>query len=256
MLKHFNIVVLFLLSLFVLLYIDQSSILSPWYYVILVLVFLFLEVYGAASIQSGFHLPAFFRKDTKEKIVALTFDDGPSANTLKVLEVLARHGAQATFFCIGKNLEGNETIVKQAYQEGHTLANHSYSHNFWFDLKTTAAMEADLLKATDSIRQCIGKSPVYFRPPYGVTTPALARAVKKLKYHCIGWNIRSFDTKGHSADQVLKRIEKALRPGSIILLHDTISGTELVTDKLLSFLKEQNYKVVPLVEMLQKPAYA
>lgn len=256
MLKHFNIVVLFLLSLFVLLYLSQSEQIDWWWYTLLFAAFLAIEFYGTAYIQSGFHVPAFCSGKTEEKIIALTFDDGPNANTLKILEVLEKHNTKASFFCIGKNIAGNEAILKRTFDSGHLIGNHSFSHDFLYDLKTAAAFETDMQQVDAVIESVIGKKPLYFRPPYGVTTPGIAKAVKKFKYHVIGWNIRSLDTKGERAETVVQRIEKKLKPGSIVLLHDTVTGTEIVIDKLLGLLKEKNYKVVPLNELIQKPAYA
>lgn len=255
MLKHFNIVVVFLLSIFVLLYLGQSQHIAWWWYVLLSFVFLSIEFYGAAYIQSGFHLAAFYQAKTEEKIIAVTFDDGPNANTLRILDILEKHHVKASFFCIGKNVSGNETILKKTFDAGHIIGNHSFSHDYLYDLKSTSAFEADMQQANAAIEKVIGKTPLYFRPPYGVTTPGIAKAVKKFKYHVIGWNIRSLDTKGEKPEVVLKRIENKLKPGSIVLLHDTVTGTEIVVDRLLELLKEKNYKVVPLNELIQKPAY-
>ncbi|MBL7931250.1 MAG: polysaccharide deacetylase family protein [Bacteroidia bacterium] len=256
MLKHFNIVVLFLLCIFVLLYLGQSQHISWLWYVLLSVVFLVIEFYGAAYIQSGFHVPAFYKGKTEEKIIALTFDDGPNSNTSKILEILEKHNAKASFFCIGKNIKGNETILKRTFESGHIIANHSFSHDYLYDLKNAVTLEHDMQQANTAIENVIGKKPLYFRPPYGVTTPGIAKAVKKLKYQVIGWNIRSLDTKGEKPEIVLQRIERKLKPGSIVLLHDTVAGTEIVVDKLLNLLKEKNYKVVALNELIQKPAYA
>lgn len=256
MLKHFNIVTLFLLTLFVLLYLDQNSDIPTWCYGLTLLAFLTIEFYGAAYIRSGFHVKAFCEADTRENVVALTFDDGPHENTEAILKILDNHQVKATFFCIGKNIVGREHILKQSFAAGHTIANHSFSHGHWFDLKTTDAMEKDLRSSEERIKAEIGKKPLYFRPPYGVTTPALARAIKQLNYQCIGWNIRSLDTKGELPEVVLNRIQKKIKPGSVILLHDTITSSALLTDQLLTWLKENNYRVVPLPDLVQKPAYA
>jgi peptidoglycan-N-acetylglucosamine deacetylase len=256
MLKHFNIVVAFLVLLFGLLYLDQSHDLHWGWYLLLVLAFLGLEFYGAAFIQSNFHTKAICRVNTNEKVIALSFDDGPSDITLKMLQVLREKNVKATFFCIGNQIKGKEDILKKTLEDGHIIGNHSYSHGFLFDLKNTAGMVNDLELANTEFKRVIDKVPVFFRPPYGVTTPALARAVTKLKYQVIGWNIRSLDTKLKDPSLVLKRIKQRLVPGSIILLHDTMEGTEQVLRDLLMYLKEQNYQVRPLDELIKKQAYA
>jgi peptidoglycan/xylan/chitin deacetylase (PgdA/CDA1 family) len=226
------------------------------FYVLLFLTFSFIEFYGAYFIHSNFHLKAICQVKTSEKLIALTFDDGPALQTEKVLEVLAEFDAKATFFCIGNRIKGKENILEKADAYGHIIGNHSYSHGFLFDLKNTKALVLDLQLADDEIKKAIGKSPAFFRPPYGVTTPGLARAGKKLNLKVIGWNIRSLDTSIQDKQKVLERIKERLEPGSIVLMHDTITGIEIVLKELLIYLKENNYKIVPLDILIQKKAYA
>jgi peptidoglycan/xylan/chitin deacetylase (PgdA/CDA1 family) len=161
-----------------------------------------------------------------------------------------------TFFCIGKKIQGNEYILKEIHAKGHLIGNHSYAHNFLYDLKSTSSFVNDLELAGDEIERVIGKKPAFFRPPYGVTTPGIARACKKLNLEVIGWNIRSLDTQISDRQELLERIKSKLSPGSILLLHDTIHGTELAVKELLGYLKENNYKIVPLDEAIEKKAYA
>ncbi|MDI1356454.1 MAG: polysaccharide deacetylase family protein [bacterium] len=252
MLKHRTIVVGALLVLITLIGVSAPA----YTYFILAFIFLVLQFYGASYIQSEFHLQAFCRSRTAEKVVAITFDDGPGISTENVLNVLKEENAKAGFFLIGKNIEGNELLLKRMQAEGHTIGNHSYTHNFWYDLNTATQFYRDLKQAEEQIERVIGTRPLYFRPPYGVTTPALARAVKKLNYHTIGWNIRSFDTKLKDPRKVMERIKERLQPGSIILLHDSMRGAEHVLTDLLQYLKKENYKIVGLEELSQQRAYA
>lgn len=255
MLKHRNIVISFLSSLIVLVLLHRSCII-PWVvYLLLVSIFLGVEFYGAYFIHSGFHLKATCKIDTSEKVIVLSFDDGPALQTERVLEILNEFDVKATFFCIGNRIKGKETILKKINDKGHLIANHSYSHGFLFDLKTTSALINDLELCSAEIKKVIGKAPVFFRPPYGVTTPALASATAKLNFEVIGWNIRSLDTHLKDKHRLLNRIKERLEPGSILLMHDTIDGIEIVLKELLVYLKEQNYKVVPLDQLIQKKAY-
>lgn len=230
---------------------------SPAYaYVLLVFVFLAVQFYGASFIQSGFHLEAFCRFHTNEKIVAITFDDGPGISTEKVLNVLQKENTKAGFFLIGKKIQGNEALLKRMFAEGHIIGNHSYSHDFWFDLNTGAQFKRDLTKAEEEIERVIGTRPLFFRPPYGVTTPALAGVVKALNFHTIGWDVRSLDTKMKDHHKVLQRIKSRLKPGSIILLHDSIRGAELLLRDLIDYLNKENYQIVSLEELCHQKAYA
>jgi peptidoglycan/xylan/chitin deacetylase (PgdA/CDA1 family) len=223
-----------------------------WYVPALFLVdYSLLLFYGSYQIESGFFLKAFCRKDTTANVVSITFDDGPSKEiTPAVLDVLREYNIKAGFFCIGKNIPGNEPLLKRMQEEGHVIGNHSFSHDFWFDLNTTRKMAADLLKTDVLISSVTGKKPLYFRPPYGVTTPSLRKAVDLLQYTAVGWNIRTYDTVSDDPAQVLPRIEKQLTPGSVLLFHDRMPGTVRLLRASLDYLNKQGYRVVPLDELI------
>lgn len=256
MLNHRYTVILFIILLAALILADRSYAIHWGAYLLLICVFLGIEAYGASQISSNFHTKAICQAADSGRSVALTFDDGPGAHTEKVLEVLKKFNVKGAFFCIGHRISGKEALLKKIDAEGHIVGNHSHSHGHLFDLKTTGAFISDLRSAGEAIEKEIGKKPVFFRPPYGVTTPGLARASRKLNYEVIGWNVRSLDTQISDQQRLLDRIKRRVRPGSIILMHDTVNGIELVLEKLLIYLKENNYKVVPLDELIQKKAYA
>src|SRR5690349_8286402 len=138
MLKHKHIVFFFVVGLVVLVSIDYRTDLYWAVYVLWVLIFLSFEFYGAAFIQSGFHLDAICSIPGDKKVV-LTFDDGPANTTEKVLDVLDEFGVKACFFCIGHRITGHEAVLKKINDRGHLIGNHSDSHSFFFDMKTTAA---------------------------------------------------------------------------------------------------------------------
>jgi peptidoglycan-N-acetylglucosamine deacetylase len=248
MLKHRNIVILFILSLIGSIILNTFFSVHWIFYFVLFGLFLSIEFYGAYSIHSDFHLKAICRINTNTQNVALTFDDGPAAQTEKILSVLADFNAKATFFCIGNRIKGKETLLKKIDEQGHIVGNHSYSHGYFFDFKNTFSLVNDLELANTEIRKVIGRSPAFFRPPYGVT--------KKLNFEVIGWNIRSLDTQLKNKQEILERVKTKLVPGSIILMHDTVNGIELVLKELLVYLKENNYTVVPLDVLLEKKPYA
>jgi len=237
-------------------FLDKSYYIHWSLYLLLFLIFSGIEVYGACFIYSGFHLKAICKVKTTDKVIALTFDDGPASQTEKILDVLNEFNAKATFFFIGNRIKGNEEILKKIDAKGHLIGNHSYSHGNFFDLKNTRSLVNDLELANAEIKNAIGKTPSFFRPPYGVTTPGLARASKKLNFEVIGWNIRSLDTSIRDKQEVLSRIKDRLEPGSILLMHDTVAGIEIVLKELLNYLEEQKYKVVALNTLIEKQAYA
>lgn len=201
-------------------------------------------VYASYSIRAGVYLKAFCRKPTDEKVVALTFDDGPhSTQTPRVLDVLKEYNVKATFFCVGTKIIGRKEIIRRIVNEGHSIGNHSYSHVWKFPFFTIHRMTHELRWTQKMIEEITGQPVTLFRPPFGVTNPNLARAVKRLNYQTIGWDIRSLDTQTSSHDKIVKRISKQLRPGSIILLHDRMPGSDILLRMILEELKAQGYGV-------------
>lgn len=218
--------------------------------IILVILASCFFVYASYNINSGVYLKTWCRAKTDEKVVALTFDDGPHAEqTAKVLDVLLEFNVKACFFCIGKNVEGNELLLKRIIDEGHLIGNHSYNHNFSFTLQSTQKVQRDLQKCEKIISQTENISTRLFRPPFGVTNPMIAKASNRMSYLAIGWSIRSLDTC-NSLDKTLHRIKKRLHPGAIILLHDPLAMSDKLVRNLLIHLQENNYKVQRLDTLL------
>ncbi|MGR9015136.1 MAG: polysaccharide deacetylase family protein [Gammaproteobacteria bacterium] len=229
---------------------------SLWWLALPSAIYLALIIYGSASIQSNFHAPAICHADIAEKTIALSFDDGPNREyTPQVLSTLAQHHASATFFVIGKKIHGNESILKQIDADGHSIGNHSYTHSFWVDFKSLQGFKNELNQTSESVFNIIGKRMKLFRPPYGVTTPNLAKASNLLNYSIIGWNIRSFDTTADSAQTITRRIQKQIKPGAIILFHDTSDKTIQALKQTLNFAKENGYKMVSVEQLLKIEAY-
>ncbi len=219
-------------------------------------VYLALIIYGSARIQSNFHAHAYCHATLSEKEIALSFDDGPNRDyTPQVLSTLAQHNAPATFFVIGKNIRGNESVLKQIDAEGHSIGNHSYTHSFYVDFKSLQGFKNELNQTAESVFNVIGKRMKLFRPPFGVTTPNLAKAAKSLNYSIIGWTIRSLDTTSDSAQIIARRVQTQLKPGAIVLFHDSSDKTIQVLKQTLNFAKENGYKIVSVERLLKIKAY-
>lgn len=211
---------------------------------ILILAFL---VWASASIRSGVYLKAFCREKTSDKVVYLTFDDGPAgAETEAVLDVLKARGAVATFFIIGKNVQGQEPLVSRILAHGHSVGIHTFSHANTFPFYSKRLMVNDIDACKSILDRLSGRDVRLFRPPFGVVNPTIAYAVKKLGLETVGWSIRSFDTRGYRQDDksrnlVLDRIIRQLKPGSVILLHDRLPGESALVSRLLDLLDAAGY---------------
>ncbi len=208
--------------------------------VLILLIAVGIIAYGAANISSGIFVKAICKAGDGE--VLLTFDDGPDAQiTPRVLDVLKRHGVHAIFFCTGQKAENQPDIVKRIVAEGHTVGNHTYRHNMAY----TVESKGEIL---DELRQChlalqrLGIETTIFRPPLGVTNDAIAYAVKEMNYKVIGWSIRSLDTSKRSRDQVFARVQKRLRSGSIVLLHDRMPEADALAERIINEVKRRGLR--------------
>ncbi|HLC82206.1 MAG TPA: polysaccharide deacetylase family protein [Bacteroidia bacterium] len=229
---------------------------SLWWFLIPILSYKVFIIYGSANIQSNFYTKAHCNAVTDEKIIAITFDDGPNPEyTPKVLSILAEQNVLATFFVIGKNIQGNENIIKKIDAAGHTIGNHTFSHSFFIDFKGKTGFMYELDATSDIVYNIIKKRMKFFRPPYGVTTPHLASASKALNYYIIGWNIRSLDTTNDTEERIADRVISQIKPGAIILFHDTSEKTAQVLKQTLNFAKENGFKIVSVEELLKIKAY-
>ena len=176
-------------------------------------------------------------------------------NLNKVLDVLLKYNVKATFFCIGNQIEKEPEILKRIISEGHIVGNHSYSHSNFFGIFSTQKVIDELHKTREIILNITGKNTLYFRPPFGVTNPRISRAIKATNYKAIGWNIRSLDTVIKSEEEIFKRVKNKIKPGGIILFHDTSLKTVSVLERLLLFLQEE-YEIVPIDYLLNESPYA
>ena len=252
MIKPRTILVLYIIVLI------QVYLFLPWkgiFFIIISILFLTHLIYCSANICSQAYIKTLCKAKTNEKKIAITFDDGPDPEiTPKVLDLLDQYNAKATFFCIGNNIETNHDLLKLIDQKGHLIGNHTYSHETWFDLYSSQKMKSDIEKTTGLIFETIGKKPKLFRPPYGVTNPALKKAIKALNFHTIGWSIRSLDTV-NKVEKTFNRVKKKLSSGDIILFHDNREHIVDVLKLLLEYVKKENYEIVALDELLNIKAY-
>jgi len=152
--------------------------------------------------------------------VALTIDDGPDpVVTPQVLEQLAKHAAQATFFCVGERVERYPDIAREIVHRGHAIENHSQRHRHDFSLLGPRGMRDEIARAQDGISRITGSAPRFFRAPAGLRNPFLEPVLQRLDLRLASWTRRGFDTVTGNADVVYRRLARSLGGGDILLLH-------------------------------------
>ena len=191
---------------------------------------------------------------TTEKIVAITFDDGPNPKyTAQVLDLLAKYEAKATFFIIGENAEKNPELVLRQYEEGHELANHTYTHPWTPSVKR---LEKELKQTNEIIFSITGFRPTLFRPVGGQYTDEMINTAIKNGFKVVMWSWHQ-DTEDWSNPGVQKIVDTVLngmKPGNVILFHDSGGDrrqTLQALDKILPELKKQGYQFLTISELLE-----
>lgn len=213
---------------------------------------------GSFFIQWDYHFSSTHANPKTEKNeIALSFDDGPHPEfTIKVLQLLEKYNAKATFFCIGEHAENHKDIIQEIVKNGHTIGNHTYSHSKSFGFFNVKEVTTELQKANATIHTIIDKQMLLYRPAFGVTNPSIKKAISATQLQPIGWNVRSLDTTPRTQSQILKRITGKIKKGDIVLLHDTSDKTVAVLEQLLLFLQEKNIASVTVDQLLHIKAYA
>jgi peptidoglycan/xylan/chitin deacetylase (PgdA/CDA1 family) len=172
--------------------------------------------------------------------IALTFDDGPHPEvTPKVLDILDRYGAKASFFCIGDKAAAHPDIVRDIVRRGHAIENHSMRHSGFFGFYGPVALRREIGAAQSMLGGIAGRPPRFFRAPMGIRNPMLDPVVARMGLHYISWTRRGFDTVARDPAVILERLTDRLAAGDILLLHDrrSVHGEPIVLAVLPALLE-------------------
>lgn len=253
--RNTNILFMVLLAILIVLHVKYDL---PFFtYGLLFLVYAVIVFWGCYNVGSHFFIKIVCKADTEKKEIAISFDDGPAENyTLEIVEILKKENVQAAFFCIGNRIAANKAVLQQVQAAGHIIGNHSYSHHFWFDMYSAQKMLADMKQMDMEMESVTGLTPKLFRPPYGVTNPNLAKAIKRGGYTPVGWSVRSMDTVIKDEKQLLDRIKGGIKPGAVFLFHDTSKTTLAVLPEFIQEVKKSGYQIIPLDKLLALQPYA
>ena len=222
----------------------------------------------AAAVSAGYQSMAptgqwygrtFTGLPANSRQIALTYDDGPNdPHTLRLLEVLARHGAYVTFFLIGHYVQQHPEIAREVVAAGHVVGNHTSTHPLLI-FKSESEIRKELSECRATLQQAIGEPSKLFRPPFGGRRPAVLRVARELGLEPVMWNVTGYDWNAPSATAIERRVAKQMRGGDVILLHDGShkqmgadrSRTVIATDHLITRYKAEGYEFVTVPTMLR-----
>ena len=205
------------------------------------------------STQFQFIGKSINRVHTDEKVVALTYDDGPQEPyTRELLDVLDRQHVKATFFMIGKNIKKHMELAKEVHRRGHQLGNHTYSHMRMVYVKPSK-VRGELEDTNDLLKEIGVTDEIMFRPPFGLKFITLPMVLKSMKMKCIMWDVETKDWAIIPSDEVVEYAVNHTKNGSIILMHDADAGPDVArsTDRIIEKLKAMGFQFKTVAELLQ-----
>jgi peptidoglycan-N-acetylglucosamine deacetylase len=225
--------------------------------------------YQSMAPMGQWYGPTFVGLARGTKQLALTYDDGPNdPHTLRLLEVLAKHDARATFFLIGEFARQRPDIVREIVKAGHAIGNHTFTHPLLI-FKSESEIRREIVDcrsalqdATDGVPNGMhsnGEQTGLFRPPFGGRRPAVLRIARELGFQPIMWSITGYDWSAPPAAVIERKVGGRIRGGDVVLLHDgghkqmgaDRSQTVLATDRLISSFRTKGYEFVTIPFMLR-----
>ena len=219
-----------------------------------------LESFQERVERQALDYPQFFflRGNLEKKEIALTFDDGPDSKyTPTILDILKEKDVPATFFLLGENILHYPGIIDRIAQEGHLIANHSWSHRNFEDLSPEEVLDEELLPTQALIQNNLGRDyqlPKIIRPPYGFIPDETIEYLGEKEWKVVNWSVDTFDwdSETNSPDNILERVKKYAHPGGVILLHSGGGNRENTVEALpeiISFLQKEGYEFITIDKM-------
>jgi peptidoglycan/xylan/chitin deacetylase (PgdA/CDA1 family) len=192
--------------------------------------------------------------DARRKLVALTFDGGPSGFTPEIDRILQRKHVRASFFWVGSRIDGFERVVKRVDRQGHEIANHSWLHDDLTGLPA-GAIRSQLARTNRLIARLTGERPEVFRPPYGAVNSKVRRVAAGLGMRTVTWDVDSIDWTSPGCDEIAAKVRREVRHRSIVLLHDgggNRTQTVCALPRIIRDLRNRGYRFVTVSKALRK----
>jgi peptidoglycan-N-acetylglucosamine deacetylase len=192
--------------------------------------------------------------DARLKLVALTFDGGPSGFTPRIDRILQRKHVRASFFWVGSRIDGFERVVKRVSRQGHEIANHSWFHDDLTGLPA-GAIRGQLARTNRLIARLTGERPKVFRPPYGAVNARVRRVAADLGMRTVTWDVDSIDWTSPGCEEIAAKVRREARDRSIVLLHDgggNRTQTVCALPRIIRDLRSRGYRFATVSKVLRK----
>lgn len=186
---------------------------------------------------------------TKEKCVALTFDDGPGPDTPKLLDTLKAENVPATFLLVGKAVATYPDTVAREFKEGHSLGVHTWNHPQLTKIPDDKIVN-EITSTADAIKKAAPDAKLTFtRPPYGAFNPRVISVLKSLNHAALIWDVDTLDWKHRDPNAVLSQVQQQTKPGSVILMHDIHPTSIQAVPEIIKYLRSQGFTMVTVPEL-------
>jgi len=202
----------------------------------------------------GKKLP-IYSVDTNDKIIAISFDAAwGNDHTKPILDILDKYGVKTTFFLVEFWVDKFPEDVLEIYKRGHEIGNHSSTHPNMANL-SSEEIELELKQTEGKIEAITGERPIVFRPPFGSYNNRLIETCEANDYYVIQWDVDSLDWKDISAEQIVERVTRHVKNGSIVLFHNNAEHVEQYLPLIIETLQTAGFKIVPVGELIMKENY-
>ena len=190
--------------------------------------------------------------DKQEKICALSFDAAwGNEDTKLLIKELGDYDVKATFFIVGSWADKYPESVKELFDAGHEIMNHSDSHPHMTQISKDKMIE-EVNSCSAKIEKLTGVKPILFRPPYGDYNNLVVQTMRETGHYTIQWDVDSLDWKDLTAQAIYERVTSRINPGSIVLFHNAAKHTPEALPMILKYLKDNEYEIVPVSELIYK----
>lgn len=222
---------------------------------LIALIFYAVNCPAIVGVTATTRLLPIYSVETESKKVALTFNAAwDNSDIQQLIDILDEYDVKTTFFMVGDWVDKYPKSVKQLYEAGHEIMNHSDTHAHFSSLSTDSIID-DIKSCNDKIERITGVRPTLFRAPYGEYDDHVIAAVESIGMRAIQWDVDSVDWKGLSAEEIANRVTGRISPGSIVLFHSGAENTPEALPDIIEYLLGEGYEIVPVSELIIKEGY-